>query len=333
MSWTKARTDTTVRRDAMQELTDRVFAELERGVKPWIRPWDSLKCHGPSAPINAVTGHHYSGINVLVLGMDHRAFSTGDNRWATYHQAQEAHWQVRKNEKSTPVFFYKPIDVEDEKAKDGHRVIPIMKTFAVFHASQMDNVPPYTPPTVEEAPWTRPEAADIILKNSGAKLTIGGDRAFYSPLLDFISLPPENAFKGAPEWAATALHELSHWTGHPTRLNREEGMKTKYGSAAYAMEELRAELSSAFIAGELGIPADIPQHASYIQSWLKPLKDSKHEIFRAAADAQRIVTMVLNFHPDFAGRTAVDTQPIVPDPQEQPSRARTPAPQESRTPS
>jgi antirestriction protein ArdC len=107
-------------------------------------------------------------------------------------------------------------------------------------------------------------------------------------------------FRGPPEWAATALHELGHWTGHQSRLNREEGMKARFGSSAYAMEELRAELASAFIAAEIGIPADIPQHASYISTWLKPLKEDKREIFRAAADAQKIVDMVLAFHPDFA---------------------------------
>jgi antirestriction protein ArdC len=100
-----------------------------------------------------------------------------------------------------------------------------------------------------------------------------------------------------------------YWTGHASRLNREAGMSSKYGSSAYAMEELRAELASAFIAGELGIPADIPQHASCIQSWLKPLRDSKHEIFRAAADAQKIVDMVLTFHPDFAASDPAEHQP------------------------
>ena len=174
----------------------------------------------------------------------------------------------------------------------------------MFHASQIDGIPAYKPPTVEEAPWTRPEAADIILKNSGAVVRIGGDRAFYSPATDHIQLPPEHAFRGPPEFAATALHELAHWTGHPSRLNRD--MKARYGSAAYAMEELRAELASAFVASELGIPTDIPQHASYIASWIKPLKDDKREIFRAAADAQRIADMQLGFHPDYAAQAELD---------------------------
>jgi len=98
----------------------------------------------------------------------------------------------------------------------------------------------------------------------------------------------------------TALHELAHWTGHPTRLNRD--MQHRYGSAAYAMEELRAELASAFVAYELGIPTDIPQHASYIADWINPLKGDKREIFRAAADAQKIASMELSFHPDYAAQ-------------------------------
>lgn len=236
--------------------------------------------------------------------MDMRAFQSGDPRWMTYLQAQEKGWQVRKGEKATTIFFYKPLEVEDDKAEDGTRTIPVLKHFSVFHASQVEGVPAYTPPTVEEAPWRRPEAAQVILDNSAAVIRTGGDKAFYSPAADFIQLPPDNAFRGPEYWATTALHELSHWTGHKSRLDRD--MSKRYGSAAYAMEELRAELSSAFIAGELGIPADIPNHASYIQSWLKPLKDSKHEIFRAAADAQRIVDMVLGFHPDLAANNKPD---------------------------
>lgn len=178
----------------------------------------------------------------------------------------------------------------------------------MFHPSQLENIPPYVVPTIEEAPWRRPEAADIILRNRGAVVRIGGEKAFYSPSTDHIQLPPEQAFRGPPEWAATALHELGHWTGHETRLSREEGMKARFGSAPYAMEELRAELSSPFIAGELGIPADIPQHASYIADWLNRLKDDKREIFRAAADAQRIVDYILAYHPEF--RAAAQSQPL-----------------------
>ena len=176
----------------------------------------------------------------------------------------------------------------------------VLKHYAVFHASQIDGLPEYKPPGIDEAPWTRPEAASTILRNSNAVIRIGGDRAFYSPTTDHIQFPPDSAFRGPPEFAATALHELGHWTGHASRLNRN--MKSRYGSAGYAMEELRAELASAFLASELGIPTDIPQHASYIENWIKPLKEDKREIFRAAADAQKIADMLLGFHPEYAAR-------------------------------
>ena len=297
-------------RDPLQEFANRIVAELESGVKPWVRPWDPAKAGGPQAPFNPVTGKRYHGINTLILGMDMRAFMSGDPRWMTYQQAHEKNWQVRKGEKSTIIFFSKPYEVADDEVEDSRKTIRILKHYYVFHASQIDGIPPLKPPTDEEAPWTRPEAADFILKNSGAVIRIGGDRAFYSPATDHIQLPPENAFIGSAEYAATGLHELGHWTGHPARLNRD--LKSRHGSAAYAMEELRAELASAFVASELGIPTDIPQHASYIASWIKPLKEDKREIFRAAADAQKIADMLLGFHPDYAAQ--MQSEPETPAP-------------------
>jgi antirestriction protein ArdC len=288
------------RRDPMQEFADTIITELEKGVKPWVRPWDPDKCAGPQAPVNAVTGHRYSGVNVLVLGMDIRAFMSSDPRWATFLQVQEKGWKVRKGGKSRTIFFYKQHEIEDDKAEDGKCIIPVLKTFHVFHSTDIEGIPAHEPPKADEAPWTRPEAAQTILTNSGATICIGGDRAFYSPGTDHIQLPPDHAFRGPPEFATVALHELSHWTGAPTRLNRDlSGAKQ---SVLYAREELRAELSSAFLAGELNIPSDIPNHASYIDHWLAFLKTDKREIFRAAADAQRIVDLILAFHPDFVAR-------------------------------
>jgi len=304
----------TPHRDPMQEFADRIVAELEKGVKPWVRPWDPEKAGGPQAPINPVTGKRYHGINVLILGMDMRAFQSGDPRWMTYQQAHEKHWQVRKGEKATTIFFSKPYEVEDENEDDGKKTIRVLKHYAVFHASQIDGIPAYNPPGMEDAPWTRPEASDIIIKNSGAVIRFGGERAFYSPSTDHIQLPPEHSFRGPPEFAATAIHELAHWSGAKSRLDRD--MNHRFGSAAYAMEELRAEISSAFIASELGIPTDIPQHASYIADWIKPLRDDRREIFRAAADAQKIADMLLGFHPDYAAE-------VQPEPTAPPSVART----------
>jgi antirestriction protein ArdC len=298
MTWKSAHHEVT--RDPMQEFSDKIIAELERGVKPWVRPWDPDKCAGPQAPVNPATKAAYHGINVLILGMSPLAFMTGDPRWMTYQQASEKGWQVKKGEKSTTIFFTKKYNVDDNEAEDGKKQIRVLRHYAVFHASQVEGVSAFVPPTIEEAPWRRPEAADIILQNSGAVVRTGGDRAFYSPTTDHIQLPPESAFHGPAEWAAVALHEAGHWSGHPSRLNRDlSGAK---GSVLYAKEELRAELTSSFLAGELGIPSDIPNHASYIDNWLSVLKSDRREIFRAAADAQQIVDCLLGFHPDFAAK-------------------------------
>jgi antirestriction protein ArdC len=241
--------------------------------------------------------------------MDLRAFETGDPRWMTYQQAQEKRWKVRKGERSTTIFFTKSYEVEDEASEEKTRTVRVLRHYSVFHASQIDGIPANKAPAVDEAPWARPEAADIILRNNGAAIRIGGDRAFYSPATDHIQLSPEGAFNGPEQFAAVALHELAHWTGHESRLDRN--LQGRYGSAAYAMEELRAELASAFVANEIGIPTAIPNHASYIEHWIKPLKDDKREIFRAAADAQRIADMELRFHPDYAAQSP-DKLAVVP---------------------
>jgi antirestriction protein ArdC len=244
----KAMTDTP-HRDAMQEFADRIVTELEKGVKPWVRPWDAEKAGGPQAPFNPVTGKRYHGINVLILGMDMRAFQSGDPRWMTYQQAHEKHWQVRKGEKSTTIFFSKPYEIDDDEADDGKKTIRVLKHYAVFHASQIDGIPAYKAPTVEEAPWTRPEAADIILKNSGAVVRIGGDKAFYSPTTDHIQLPPEHAFRGPPEFAATALHELAHYAEFmimPRRSSVPRKIKQTGAEYRHNQSDSRKARSSSF---------------------------------------------------------------------------------------
>jgi antirestriction protein ArdC len=132
--------------------------------------------------------------------------------------------------KATTIFFTKTFLVKDtreagEEPDDEGKTAGMLRHYPMFHASQIEGIPPYVAPDVETAPWRRPEAADIILENSGAVVCIGGDRAFYSPGTDHIGLPPEGAFRGPPEWAACALHEIGHWTGHKSRLDRADGMK------------------------------------------------------------------------------------------------------------
>jgi antirestriction protein ArdC len=290
-------------RDHYQEVTDRIIAALEAGTPPWRKPWDPDKAGGPAMPRNAATGHRYRGINVLTLGMSPLAFASGDPRWATYKQSQERGWQVRKGERGTTGLFFRRLEVRDDRKSDDDedsvRRIPLLRAFTLFHASQIDGIPDYVPPTIEQAPWRAPEAAEVIIANSGAVVRFGGDRAFYSPATDHIQMPPHAAFATAAKYCDVLLHECCHWTGHATRLNRD--LRNSFGSSEYSREELRAELGNVMICAELGISdCDFSNNAAYIASWLERLRSDRKEIFRAAADAQRIADYLLAFHPDYA---------------------------------
>ena len=290
-------------RDHYQEVTDRIIAALEAGTPPWRRPWDPDKAGGPAMPRNAATGQRYRGINVLTLGMSALAFESGDPRWATYKQAEDRGWQVRKGERGTTGYFFKRLELRDDTRpdddEDAVRWIPLLRAFTLFHASQIDGIPAYVPPTVAEAPWRAPEAAEIILAGSGAVVRFGGDKAFYSPTTDHIQMPPHTAFATAQGFCGTLVHELSHWTGAQARLNRD--LRNRFGSHDYAREELRAEIGQMMVCGELGIAdCDFSNNAAYVASWLEKLRSDRKEIFRAAADAQRIADYLLAFHPDYA---------------------------------
>ena len=294
-------------RDHYAAVTDQVIAALEAGTAPWRKPWDPAKAGGPSMPCNATTRVRYRGVNVLTLGMSPLSFGSGDPRWATYRQAAERGWQVRKGERSTQAYFFKRFEVCDGTGAAGDegatRRIPLLRAFALFHASQIDGVPDYVPPTVEQAPWRAPEATETIVANSGAIICTGGDQAFYSPTTDHVQMPPMAAFHSASGWNSTILHELSHWTGASTRLSRD--FRNRFGSHDYAREELRAEIASAMVCAELGIPGhDFSNNAAYIAVWLERLRSDRKEIFRAAADAQRISDYLLAFHPAYAGHNA-----------------------------
>jgi len=256
-------------------------------------------------PRNAATGQRYRGINVLTLGMSVLAFESGDPRWVTYKQAEDRGWQVRKGERGTVGYFFKRLELRDDSKPDGDedavRRIPLLRAFTLFHASQIEDIPPYVPPTIAEAPWRAPEAAEIILANSGAIVRFGGDRAFYSPTTDHIQMPPIQAFHTPAGFSSTILHELGHWSGAKARLDRD--LRNAFGSHDYAREELRAEIAQVMVSAELGIPeCDFTNNASYIASWLEKLRSDHKEIFRAAADAQRIADYLLAFHPDYAAR-------------------------------
>jgi antirestriction protein ArdC len=244
---------------------------------------------------------------VLTLGMSALAFSNADPRWATYKQAEDRGWQVRKGERGTTGYFFKRLEVRDDSKPEGDedavRRIPLLRAFSLFHASQIEGIPDYIPPTIEEAPWRAPEAAGIILANSGAVIRVGGERAFYSPSTDHIQMPPRSAFATAEGFCGTMIHEAGHWTGAESRLNRD--LRNRFGSHDYAREELRAEIGQMMVCAELGIAdCDFSNNAAYVASWLEKLRSDRKEIFRAAADAQRIADYLLAFHPDYANSQA-----------------------------
>ncbi len=224
----------------------------------------------------------------------------------TYRQASERGWQVRAGARGTPVVFFKRLDVH-ERPDDGEgeaviRRVPLLRGFTVFHASQVDHVPPYRAPTPDEAPWRKPDAPELIVARSGVPVRVGGDRAAFSPTLDLIMMPPAAAFRSAEGHTATLLHELAHATGHERRLNRD--LSGRFGSRAYSCEELVAELASCFVGAVLGVSCDVENHASYLQSWLEVLREDKRAVFRAAAAAQKAADWMLALHPDYAQAVA-----------------------------
>ena len=294
-------------RDHYMQVTDQIIAALEAGTPPWRKPWDPDKAGNPGMPYNAVTCMRYRGINVVTLATSPLAFASADPRWATYRQAADRGWQVKKGARGTKAYFFKQIELSDDarqSAGDGQeqtRRIPLLRAFTLFHASQIEGIPEFTPPSTAEAPWRASDGAETIVTNSGVTVRIGGDRAFYALSTDHIQMPPRCVFRSADGWSSTVLHELGHATGHPSRLNRD--LRNAFGSPDYAREELRAEIAQMMVCAELGIAeCEFTNDAAYIASWLERLRSDRKEIFRAAADAQRIADYLLALHPDYATR-------------------------------
>lgn len=283
------------RRDHYQDITDRMLAALEGAEdEGWQKPWVSRGVG--VAPRNAFTGRPYRGVNQLLLLLDPR--NAADPRWATYRAAQKAGYQVRRGEKSTPVYLMKQVTVEetDDDGRKVEKVVPLLRTFNVFHASQFDLEPPPQPEPVEGG-WEPLEAAERAMKDLGADIRYGGDRAFYVPREDRIQLPLREDFPTAAGFYGTAFHELGHWTKGEDRVPRRDGVGGGgFGSDSYAREEIRVEFASAFVLGALGLAGD-PQlscnHTAYIRDWMQVLKEDRYEARRAATDAQAIADYLL----------------------------------------
>lgn len=274
--------------DLYQSVTDKIVEQLEQGVAPWVKPWTNSGFGG--LPYNAATKKPYRGINTMMLYSP--AGAAGDG-WMTYTQAKEIGAQVRKGERGSMVVFFKPLKIEDKNAAadaaDKSKTIPMLKYYTVFHTSQIDGLADKYLPQIVAQPTERQriEAAEQLLAQ--ARIIHGGDRAFYRIDTDSITLPHQQQFKSVDDYYATALHELTHWTGHSSRNAREYGRR--FGDQAYAREELVAEMGAAFLCAKTGITAQL-QHASYIGSWLKVLKNDKRAVLVAAGAAQRAADYV-----------------------------------------
>lgn len=280
--------------EIVKQITSSIIEQLEAGVAPWVKPWStSSNSSSFGAPCNPSSGTKYRGINWLWLTMlQAEGLHGSSNEWITYKQAQAMGAQVRKGAKGVTVCFYKPLQINEVNASGDNesKTIPMLKTYTVFNADFVDGLPvdETIAETIERDEFQTIEECEAFILESGAIIKHGGDRAFYMPSADHIQLPGREAFKSTADYYATALHELSHWTGHKSRLDRDFSKSKKWGDSAYAFEELVAELSAAMLCSYNRIDGKL-QHASYIESWLKVLKSDHRAIFKAAAEAQKVL--------------------------------------------
>lgn len=289
-----------VRRDLYQYVTTRILEDLERGVRPWLKPW-SASTVGSSVLPRRHNGIPYQGINVLLLWSEATARGFTATTWMTYRQALELGAHVRKGETGTLVVFADRITrtEDDENSESIERSIPYLKSYTVFNVEQIDALPPQylTRAPVPTSVETRHTQAERFIAATRAPIRFGGDRAYYAPAFDVIQLPPVPAFRDTESYYGTVLHELTHWTGHESRCARTLNGQ-RFGSEAYAFEELVAELGSAFLCAELGITPEVrDDHASYLASWLTVLRQDKRAIFAAATQAQRAVDYLRELQP------------------------------------
>jgi len=277
------------------EVTARIIVELEQGRLPWAQPWDAAKCPC-TMPRNAVSERNYSGVNVLILWAAGVAQGYSSQRWLTYKQAEKAGGHVRRGERGTVVCYADRFTPKAEAEKAGNedreaRTIAFLKRFTVFNVDQCEGLSEDligTPTPID--PVLAVEQADAVIRNSGADLRVGGGEAYYYPGQDFVAVPHQIAFHAGIDWYRTALHELGHWTGHASRLNR--GQTGAFRSAAYAREELVAEMASAFTCASLGVQPTV-RHADYIGAWLEVLRADEKAIFRAASAASKAADYLL----------------------------------------
>ncbi len=285
--------------DLYAQITSRILADLEQGVRPWVTPWTTGAGNGRvTRPLRA-TGEPYTGINVLLLWMEAVTAGHQSPTWMTYKQAQALGGQVKRGEKGSPIVYYGTTTARQDRAEsagagDDAREVRFLKTYTVFNVAQIEGLPErFRPEPVEEAPalpaFDRLAEVDGWFEAIGATVAHGGAEAFYMPGEDRIQLPPPEAFRDAHGYYTTRAHETVHWTRHPSRLDRRFG-RERWGDEGYAREELVAELGAAFLAADLGLALEpCADHADYLAHWTNVLQNDKRAIVSAAAHAERAV--------------------------------------------
>lgn len=265
-------------------------------------PW---KGEGPKlgAQHNASTGKPYRGANQMGLYVASVDRGVSDPRWMTFKQIQDVGLRLKKGSKAERVFFYEKREIKekagDSKAnvvkvdgtlssdiKDEPKSRLIERHFNVFNGSDVEGLAPYNKKELKPVEW-RHEQCEKLIAGAGVPVHhVEGNRAFYRPSTDEITVPLKEQFVSEGSYYATVLHELGHSTGHPSRLNRD--MRGKFGSQDYAKEELRAEIGSMMMGERLGLPVELGQHVAYVKSWVKLLTDHPEEILKACGDAEKI---------------------------------------------
>ena len=281
------------KQDVYTRITDKIIADLEQGVRTWMKPWNAGNTGGRIMRPLRHNGMPYSGINILMLWAESVSQGFSSPTWMTFRQATELNAHVKKGEKGSLVVYANSITrtEQDDKGEDTEREIHYMKGYTVFNCEQIEGLPEqyYVKPEVTTTPVERISHAEAFFAATKADVRYRGDRAFYSNDGDYIQMPVIEAFRDAESFYATLAHESAHWTKHSSRLDRDFGRK-QWGDEGYAREELVAELSSAFLCADLGITPEVrDDHASYIANWLTVLKNDKRAIFSAAAHAQKAV--------------------------------------------
>jgi len=289
------------KQDLYSRVTNAIIADLENGVRPWTRPWSAEHLAGRiSRPLRS-TGEPYSGINVVLLWAESVARGYTAPIWITFRQALALGGYVRKGEHGSTVVYANRISRTEagDDGQDVERQIPFLKAYTVFNVEQVEGLPPHYHAVAEPRldATQRIDHAEAFFVATGADIRHGGDQAYYAVHPDYVQVPPFECFVDPERYYATLAHECTHWTRHPTRLDRDFGRK-RWGDGGYAKEELVAELGAAFLCADLGLeltPRD--DHAAYIENWLQVLHDDRRFIFTAAAHAQRAADFLHGFQP------------------------------------